>query len=487
MSERGMPIETIHPVILCGGSGTRLWPLSRQSYPKQFARVFGATSPFQETVERLAASGFAPPVVVTGAEFRFVVAEQFGEIGRAAGRILIEPAARNTGPAILAAAMFLAKEDPEALLLVCPSDHVIADGAAFRAAVQAGMAAAREGRLVTFGIVPTRPETGFGYLELEAPLGNGAAEAGAARAMPLRGFVEKPDAERAAALVADGQHLWNGGIFLFTAAAILAAFEAHQPALVGHVRRALAGAQSDLAFCRLDPAAWEAVADISVDYAVMEKVENLAVVPLAGGWSDLGSWDAIAREMEADGQGNTLAGLARALDCEGSLLRSESGDQVLVGLGLRNIAAIAMKDAVLVADLAQSQRVGEAVALLRAEGMAQATGFPRCHRPWGWYEQLARGHRFQVKRIMVHPGGILSLQSHVHRAEHWVVVEGTARVTIGEEVRLVTENQSVYVPLGEVHRLENPGKVDLHLVEVQSGSYLGEDDITRHEDAYARR
>lgn len=481
-----MPIDTIHPVILCGGSGTRLWPLSRRSYPKQFARMLGATSPFQETVQRLAASHFAPPVVVTGTDFRFIVAEQLGALGRAAGRILIEPAARNTGPATLAAALLLAREDPEALMLVCPSDHAIADGEAFHAAVRAGIAAARDGRLVTFGIVPTRPETGYGYLELAEPV-PGGPEPAWVRAMPLQGFVEKPDAARAAAMVADGRHLWNGGIFLFTAGAIVAVFEAHQPALVGHLRRALARAETDLAFCRLDPEAWEAAPDISIDYAIMEKAENLAVVPLGGGWSDLGSWDAIAREMETDGQGNTLSGSARAIDCEGSLLRSESEGQVLVGLGLRNIAAIAMEDAVLVADLTESQRIGEAVALLRAEGVAQATAFPRCHRPWGWYERLAIGHRFQVKRIMVHPGGILSLQSHVHRAEHWVVVEGTARVTIGDRVRLVAENESVYVPLGEVHRLENPGKVDLHLVEVQSGSYLGEDDITRYEDVYARR
>jgi mannose-1-phosphate guanylyltransferase / mannose-6-phosphate isomerase len=471
----------ITPVILCGGSGTRLWPLSRRSYPKQFGRVLGERSLFQQSVARLAEPDFVPPLVVTGGDFRFIVTEQLAQMGRAPGAVLIEPESRNTAPAVLAAALFLEREQPDALMLVCPSDHAIADAEAFRETVRGGRAAAEAGHLVTFGIRPTRPEQGYGYLELAETPG-----AGGTGAVPLRRFVEKPDAASAAAMVADGRHLWNSGIFLFSARAIVDAFERHQPEMARAVRAALAGAESDLAFLRLEAASWAAATGISLDYAVMEKADNLMAVPFDGRWSDLGAWDAIAEQMERDATGTAVSGAAHAIDCTNSLLRAESDQQVLVGIGLRNIVAVAMRDAVLVADLDAGQRVGEAVALLRAKEAPQATEFPRCHRPWGWYETLSLGHRFQVKRIMVHPGGILSLQSHVHRAEHWVVVEGTARVTVGDEVRLLTENESVYVPLGAVHRLENPGKLDLHLIEVQSGSYLGEDDITRYEDVYAR-
>jgi mannose-1-phosphate guanylyltransferase / mannose-6-phosphate isomerase len=473
---------SITPVILCGGSGTRLWPLSRASYPKQFGRVLGATSLFQASVERLPEPEFAPPLVVTNAAFRFIVTEQLGQIGRAPGAVLIEPEGRNTAPAVLAAALRLAETAPDGLMLVAPADHAIPEAEAFRTAVRAGRAAAEAGRLVTFGVAPARAETGYGYLELEA----GWRGEDPPAPLPLRRFVEKPDAAAAEAMLAGGRHLWNSGIFLFSVRAILAAFETHAPALAQAVRRAVAGAVPDLAFLRLDPEAWGEVEAISIDYAVMEKAQDLAVVPMAAHWSDLGAWDAIAREMGPDATGTAVSGSAHAIDCEGSLLRAESPEQVLVGIGLRNVVVVAMRDAVLVADMADGQRVKEAVEILRARGAAQATDFPRFHRPWGWYETLSLGPRFQVKRIMVHPGGVLSLQSHVHRAEHWVVVEGTARVTLGEEVRLLTENQSVYIPLGAVHRLENPGKVDLHLIEVQSGPYLGEDDITRYEDVYAR-
>ena len=471
----------ITPVILCGGSGTRLWPLSRARHPKQFGRILGGTSLFQASVARLPEPEFARPVVVTNAEFRFIVTEQLAGLGRAPGAVLIEPEGRNTAPAVLAAALWLARGDPEGLMLVCPSDHAIADAEAFRAAVRAGAEAARAGTLVTFGVRPTRAETGYGYLALGR-----AAEIDVPAPLPLERFVEKPDAAAAAAMVADGRHLWNSGVFLFSAAAIVGAFEAHQPAMTAAVRAAFEGATADLGFLRLDPAPWARAGTLSIDYAVMEKASNLAVVPFAGAWSDLGAWDAIAREMGRDARGNALSGRAEAIDCADSLLRAESPEQVLVGIGLRNVVAVAMRDAVLVADMTDGQRVKEAVEVLRARGAPQATDFPRYHRPWGWYETLSLGPRFQVKRIMVHPGGILSLQSHVHRAEHWVVVEGAARVTVGEEVRLLGENQSIYIPLGAVHRLENPGKLDLHLIEVQSGPYLGEDDITRYEDVYAR-
>lgn len=469
----------IHPVILCGGSGTRLWPLSRQSYPKQFSALVGGESLYQATLRRLGGSGFAAPTILTNAEFRFIATEQLSALGHRRARILIEPVGRNTAPAILCAAMDLAATaGEEAMMLVAPSDHVIGDPAAFAAAVAAGEAAARAGRLVTFGIRPDRAETGYGWLEL--------AEAGTAGAQPLVRFVEKPDAAAAAAMLASGRFLWNAGIFLFRVGDILAAFAAHAPDLMAPCRAALDEGREDLMFYRLGETAFAAAPDISIDYAVMERAANLSTVPYDGGWSDLGAWDAVWREMEPDTDGVAIQGRVSAIGCRDTLLRSEDPGIRLVGVGLDGIVAIAMRDAVLVARLDEAQRVKDVVASLKAEGAVEATEFPRCHRPWGWYETLSFGGRFQVKRIMVHPGGRLSLQSHVHRAEHWVVVSGTAKVTVGEEVRLLTENQSVYIPLGSVHRLENPGKVDMHLIEVQSGVYLGEDDIIRYEDAYAR-
>ncbi len=474
--------KKITPIILCGGSGTRLWPLSRKGYPKQFGRILGERSLFQASVARLPEPAFAPPLIVTNGEFRFIATEQLGQIGRAPGQVLIEPDGRNTAPAVLAAALRLERSDPDGLMLVCPSDHAIDDDAVFRDVVTAGIDAAVAGDLVTFGVHPTRPETGYGWLELATPPEMGGRPA----AQPLVRFIEKPDADGACAMLATGRHLWNSGIFLFSVAAILDAFARHAPDLMEAVRASVDAAAVDLGFLRLDAQAWARVEAISIDYAVMEKASNLKVVPYCGGWSDLGSWDAISRQMGPDAHGVARSGPAFAIDCEDTMLRAEDPDQVVVGIGLRNVVVVAMRDAVLVADARDGQRVKEAVDLLKSERAPQATQFPRFHRPWGWYETLALGKRFQVKRIMVHPGGILSLQSHVHRAEHWVVVEGAARVTVGSDRTLLSENTSIYVPLGAVHRLENPGKVDLHLIEVQSGPYLGEDDIVRYEDIYAR-
>ncbi|KMK63959.1 mannose-1-phosphate guanylyltransferase/mannose-6-phosphate isomerase [Puniceibacterium sp. IMCC21224] len=471
----------ITPILLCGGSGTRLWPLSRKSYPKQFARLMGEESLFQASARRLAGPGFAAPMVLTGDSFRFIVTEQLAAIEQAPSNILIEPEGRNTAPAILAAALFLEAQDPDALMLVAPSDHVIPDAAAFRAAVQAAVPRARDGALITFGISPTRPETGYGYLELAD-----GADAGASEPQTLARFVEKPDSARAVEMLAAGNYLWNAGIFLFTATTMRAAFEAHAPELVKGVRAALDGAQTDLGFTRLAPDAWSKVEDISVDYAIMEKAANLAVMPFGAGWSDLGGWDAVWLESGPDGAGNVCSDRATAIDCTDTLLRSETEGLELVGIGLKDIVAVAMGDAVLVAHKSESQRVKEAVSALKARGATQAVQLPRDYRPWGWYESLVIGGRFQVKRIVVHPGAALSLQSHHHRSEHWIVVEGTAKVTVDEEVKLVTENQSVYIPLGAVHRMENPGKVPMVLIEVQTGSYLGEDDIIRYEDVYAR-
>ena len=471
----------IHPLLLCGGSGTRLWPLSRKSYPKQFAKITGHDSLFQQAATRLSGEGFAPPTVVTGNDFRFIVTEQLAACEIAPRAVLIEPEGRNTAPAVLAAALVLAERDPKALILAAPSDHVIPDAAAFRAAVLAAAPRALSGDLITFGITPTRPETGYGYLELAA-----GADAGAVTPQTLARFVEKPDAARAADMLASGDFLWNAGIFLFTAESLIAAFQAHAPDVLAPVEDALRGAETDLGFTRLALGPWAAVPDISIDYAIMERAPNLAVMPYCAGWSDLGGWDAVWQESGPDAAGNVTSDHATAIDCADTLLRSESERVELVGIGLQDIVAVATTDAVLVAHKSQAQRVKEAVAALKGRGAAQATQFPVDHRPWGWFESLVVGNRFQVKHILVHPGAALSLQSHHHRSEHWIVVEGTAKVTVDDKVQLVSENQSVYIPLGAKHRMENPGKVPMVLIEVQTGSYLGEDDIIRYEDVYAR-
>ena len=469
----------ITPVLLCGGSGTRLWPLSRKGFPKQFTPLLGAESLFQASARRLSGPDFAAPVAVTGSDFRFIVTEQLQAIGIDPGAVLIEPEGRNTAPAVLAAALHLAAADPETLMLIAPSDHAIADATAFRAAVAAGVPAARAGQIVTFGIAPTRPETGYGWLELD-----GAAEAG--QPVPMRRFVEKPDRAAAEAMLAAGSYLWNAGIFLASARTMLAAAEAHAPHLLSPVRAAVEGARADLGFLRLDPEAWAGAEAISIDYAVMEKARNLTAVPYAGDWTDLGGWDAVAAEMGPDAAGVSTAGAATAIDCEHTLLRSDSEGLELVGIGLRDLLVVAMHDAVLVADRNRAQDVKLAVSALKAKGAKQAEAFARDHRPWGWFETLALGDRFQVKRIVVKPGAALSLQSHMHRSEHWIVVSGTAKVTVEDSVRLLSENESVYIPLGSKHRMENPGKVPMVLIEVQTGAYLGEDDIIRYEDVYAR-
>ena len=473
-------IETvITPVLLCGGSGTRLWPLSRKSYPKQFARIFGEETLFQASIRRLSGPDFADPVVVTGSDFRFIVAEQLQATGLTPGTILLEPEGRNTAPAILAAALLIEAHTPGALMLVAPSDHVVPDAAAFRHAVRLGREAARAGQIVTFAITPTRPETGYGYLELDAALEED-------KAVPLRRFVEKPDCKAAEEMAASGQHAWNSGIFLFRSDVVIDAFKTYAPDLIEPVSTALNDAKPDLGFLRLAPEAWARAEDISVDYAIMEKADNLSAVAFSAGWSDLGGWPAVWQEAGPDADGVATSGPATAIACHNTLLRSEADNLELVGIGLDNIVAVAMPDAVLVADVTAAQDVKQAVAALKAKGVPQATTFPKDHRPWGWFESLVIGDRFQVKRIHVHPGAALSLQSHHHRAEHWIVVEGTAKVTLNEDVRLVAENQSVYIPLGAVHRLENPGKVPMVLIEVQTGAYLGEDDIIRYEDNYAR-
>jgi mannose-1-phosphate guanylyltransferase/mannose-1-phosphate guanylyltransferase/mannose-6-phosphate isomerase len=466
------------PVLLAGGSGTRLWPASRARFPKQFAPLLGRESLFQAAARRFAAPGFAPPLIVTTAEFRFIVAEQLEEGGLPHGPLLLEPAARNTAGAAIVAALACAREAPESLILITPSDHLIADPGAFRAAVARGIPAARAGQIVTFGIRPDRAETGYGWLATGA-----ATHPGVER---LDRFIEKPDAARAERLLATPGHLWNAGLFLAEARVLVAAARAHAPDVLTAAEAALAAARPDLGFLRLDAAAWAGMPSISLDHAIMEKAGNLSVVRFDGAWSDLGAWSAVWAEADRDATGTALQGRATAIDCADTLLRSEPGGPELVGIGLRGLAAVATRDAVLVADLGASQSVRLAVAALAERGAPEATAFPRERRPWGWYEVIAAGDRFQVKRIQVHPGAALSLQSHRHRSEHWVVVQGTARVTLGDDVRLLSANQSIYVPQGAVHRLENPGEAPVTLIEVQTGDYLGEDDITRYEDRYAR-
>jgi len=473
-------MKKITPVLMAGGSGTRLWPVSRKSFPKQFASLIGDETLFQASARRLSGSGFAAPVVMTNSDFRFIVAEQLEQVGIMAGAIVIEPAGRNTAPAILAAALMAAAEDPDRLVLVAPSDHVIPDAEAFAAAVAQGADAAAQGRIVTFGITPDRPETGYGYLEL-ATAGEGP--------QPLARFVEKPDAARATDMLAAGNFLWNAGIFLFSARTMIEAFQRHAPGYLEPVQAAIDGAVHDLGFLRLARQPWEGLVDDSIDYAVMEKADNLSVVRFSGRWSDLGGWDAVWREalgQAPSDRGVVTDGHSTAIDCTDVLLRSDSDDLEVVGIGLTDVLVVATSDAVLVADKSRAQEVRHAVSALKAKHARQAEAFPRDHRPWGWFETLALAERFQVKRIVVKPGAALSLQSHVHRSEHWIVVSGTARVTVNDVVTLVTENQSIYVPLGAVHRMENPGKVPMVLIEVQTGSYLGEDDIIRYEDVYAR-
>ena len=471
----------IHPVILCGGSGTRLWPSSRQSVPKQFVRLLGEHTLFQSAVQLAAGQGFAAPVIVTGEPFRFIVKEQLEEAGHVASAILVEPEPRNTAPAVLLAALHLAQSAPDGLMLVLPSDQLVRDAAAFHAAVAAARGPAQAGAMITFGIEPTRLETGFGYLELADP-----AARNAAHPQPLRRFVEKPNAATVEAMLASGRYLWNAGIFLFSVAAIIQAFRSHAPDIFAAISAAQAGAHEDLGFTRFDRSAWARSPGISVDYAIMEKAANLAVMPYAGDWMDLGDWSRVWLESGPDTAGNVCTAGATAIDCAGSLLRSEASGLHVVGLGLEDMLVIATVDAVLVVPRSASGRVGEVVARLKHDGVAQAIASSRELRPWGWFESVARGDRFQVKRILVKPGASMSLQSHQHRAEHWVIVAGTATVTLGESVRELGENQSLYIPAGERHRLENRRETPILLIEVQTGAYLGEDDIVRYQDQYAR-
>jgi len=472
-------VTLVHPVILSGGSGTRLWPLSRKSRPKQFLPLAGEKSLFAQTLERLEGEPFGPVSVICNNDHRFLVAEQMQQARVTDGRIILEPSARNTAPAVLAAALLAAQEDPGRLLLVLPSDHLIADREEFSRAVRAGVEAALDGHMVTFGVTPDRPETGYGYME------TARTEQGEKAPLMVSRFVEKPDAETAEQYLRAGNYYWNAGIFLFTAETMIEAFRAHAPEFLAPCAAAVAEARSDLDFCRLDATAWRSCPADSIDYAIMEKAFGIRCVPLNAGWSDLGAWPAVWEAMVRDGDGNVAHGDVLLKGVRNSFVHSEGGG-VLAVLGLDDVVAVATPDAILVASREYAQQVGEVVEELKASGHEAATAHRRIYRPWGWYEKLADGERYQVKTLMVKPGARLSMQSHHHRAEHWVVVRGTVRVTNGEEEFLLSENQSTYIPIGNRHRLENPGRMPALLIEVQSGPYLGEDDIVRYDDDYGR-
>jgi mannose-1-phosphate guanylyltransferase/mannose-6-phosphate isomerase len=467
------------PLILSGGSGSRLWPLSRKLYPKQFLALTGSATMFQQTLKRLALEGMGKPIVVCNEEHRFIVSEQLAAIDCKAQSILLEPFGRNTAPAVAIAAMHLIAEGRDELLLVLPADHVIEDLQVFHTALGVARKAAEQGEMVLFGVPAERAETGYGYIKT-----GGAKSALSAGVLKVEQFVEKPDLATASRFVAQGDYFWNSGMFLFRCSRYLEELQRHDPDIYDTCQLALSRSKADLEFIRIDPGSFECCPDNSIDYAVMEKTDRACVVPLAAGWNDVGSWSALWDVQDKDSNGNSHAGDVVMHDSHNCLVHSQSKLVTLVGLD--DMVVVETKDAVMVAHKDRVQDVKQLVNTLTAQGRTEAQDHRQVYRPWGSYDSIDNGNRFQVKRIVVKPGASLSLQKHHHRAEHWIVVSGTARVTCDEKSFLLWENQSTYIPIAAIHRLSNPGKIPLEIIEVQSGSYLGEDDIERFEDVYGR-
>jgi mannose-1-phosphate guanylyltransferase / mannose-6-phosphate isomerase len=468
----------IYPVLLSGGSGTRLWPLSRQSRPKQLLALTGSRTMLQETALRVDEESLQRLIVVCSSEHRFAIAEQLHGIGLAAPRIILEPVGRNTAPAAAVAALAATEKDADALLLLMPADHLIADSQSFRRAVATGAFAAAEGHVVLFGIAPESPATGYGYIESGDPLAGHAGIHNVVR------FHEKPDGATAKAYLKGGRHWWNSGIFLVAARVLLSEMETHAPEILSCARSALDGAVRDLDFCRLHSDSFARSPSVSLDHAIMERTDKAAVITADFDWSDIGAWSELWEAGNRDGDGNVLSGDIKAMNTRNSYVRTEG--PLVATLGVEDMIVIATADAVLVARKGADQEVKQLVAALQADQHPAAVSSPLVHRPWGHFQTVELGERYQVKRITVNPGAKLSLQKHYHRAEHWVVVNGTAAITRDGETMLLKENESIFLPLGCVHRLENPGRIPLNLIEIQSGPYLGEDDIVRFEDLYAR-
>lgn len=470
------------PLILSGGSGTRLWPLSRGMFPKQFLPLVSDKTMLQETLARLdGVPGIAAPLVVCGEDHRFIVAEQLRKLGTGKPTILLEPIGRNTAPAIAVAALSATAKGEDPILLVLAADHVIANVPAFQAAIAIARQAAETGALVTFGIEPTAPETGYGYIK-RAASGESATAKGA---YPIAQFVEKPNLATAQQYLASGEYYWNSGMFMFRASVFLAELAKHAPDMLAACRTAIAGGKADLEFVRLDAEAFSNCPADSIDYAVMEKTDKALVVPLSANWNDVGSWSALWEVQNKDAAGNVAKGDVISINSRNSYINSSDG-RLVATVGVENIVVVDTKDAVLIAHKDHVQDVKKVVDELKAQGRSEASQHRVVYRPWGCYDSIDNGERYQVKRITVNPGARLSVQMHHHRAEHWIVVSGTAKVLNGDKEILLTENQSTYIPVGVVHALENPGKIPLELIEVQSGAYLGEDDIVRFEDRYGR-